>query len=132
MIILDTHAWIWFLSNPEELSPIAKEKIESAAEKQAVYVSAISVWELAMLVKKDRLRLTISLEEWVLIAERLAFLHYVPIDNTIAIQSVNLPGNLHNDPADRIIIATAIQLRAPVMSKDRRIRDYPHVASFWD
>ena len=131
MILLDTHVWIWFLSNPEELSHTAKEKIGFEIEKQEVYVSTISVWEMAMLVKKRRLKLTMNVEEWVFASERLPFLHFIPIDNVIALHSVNLPGNLHNDPADRIIIATATNLRASIITKDRRIRDYPHVPSIW-
>ena len=132
MILLDTHAWIWFLSNPEKLSASAIEKIDSAVKKQQIFVSTISVWEMAMLVNKGRLTLSMHVEEWIHIAEKLPFLHFVHIDNNIALQSVNLPGKFHNDPADRIIIATAIYLKAPVISKDRRIRNYPHVPSIWD
>jgi len=132
MILLDTHAWIWFLSNPEKLSASAIEKIDSAVKKQQIFVSTISVWEMAMLVNKGRLTLSMHVAEWIHTAEKLPFLHFVHIDNNIALQSVNLPGKFHNDPADRIVIATAIYLKAPVISKDRRIRNYPHVPSIWD
>jgi PIN domain nuclease of toxin-antitoxin system len=131
MILLDTHAWIWLLSSPHKLSSHAKEHIDSAVVNQQVYVSSISVWEMAMLVNKGRLLLTMHAEDWIDTAEKLPFLHFVPIDNGIAFQSVNLPGNIHNDPADRIIVATAIKLKVPIISKDRRIRDYPHVPSVW-
>ncbi|HYU35207.1 MAG TPA: PIN domain-containing protein [Thermoanaerobaculia bacterium] len=62
---------------------------------------------------------------------KLPFVHFVPLDNRIALRSNHLPGEIHEDPADRIIIATALTLGAPLVSKDTRIRDYPHVETIW-
>ncbi|MFP4086476.1 MAG: PIN domain-containing protein, partial [Desulfobacteraceae bacterium] len=61
----------------------------------------------------------------------LPFLTFVPVDNAVAVQSVNLPGPLHQDPADRIIIATAITIDAPVVTKDEKILEYPYVNTIW-
>jgi PIN domain nuclease of toxin-antitoxin system len=55
----------------------------------------------------------------------------VPVSNSIALKSVQLPGALHNDPADRIIIATAVSLGAVLVTKDEKIRNYPHVKTAW-
>lgn len=84
-----------------------------------------------MLVSKGRLELTIPVEDWIAKAERLPFLKFVPVDNTIAVRSVNLPGSLHSDPADRIIAATASQLCVPLVTKDERLRGYPLIKTVW-
>ena len=94
-------------------------------------MSAISVWEIAQLVDRRRLHLTIDVADWIAQSEALPFLHFVPVDNHIALKSVQLPGALHNDPADRIIIATAISLGAILITKDKKISSYSHVKTLW-
>ena len=131
MIVLDTHAWVWWVASPDLLSARAQEAIEPARERQAIYVSAVSCWEIALLVRKGRLELTIPVEEWVARCEALPWLQFVPLDNRIALRSNRLPGELHEDPADRILIATALTLGYPLISKDNKIRDYPHVETIW-
>lgn len=131
MILLDTHVWIWFLSNPELLSTTAKNQIETAISKDAIHISSISVWELALLVLKKRLVLKVDVGEWVAKAESLRFLNFHPIDNAVALKSVNLPPPLHSDPADRIIIASAITLDALLITKDEKILNYPFVKALW-
>jgi PIN domain nuclease of toxin-antitoxin system len=131
LIVLDTHAWIWWLANPDEISRAAREAIDRAMEKEEVMISSISSWEIALLVRKGRLELTMPVEDWVARSEALPFLQFVPLDNRIALRSNQLPGEIHDDPADRIIIATALTLGVPLVSKDTRIRDYPHVATIW-
>lgn len=120
MILLDTHVWIWFLSNPEMLSKTAGEAIQKAVEINGVNISSISVWELAILVKKKRLVLTTSAKEWISTSEKLPFLNFLPVDNAIAFQSVHLPDGLHDDPADRIITASAMTLCLPLITKDKK------------
>ena len=131
MIVLDTHVWIWFLSNPDLLSTTALKHIKEAEKSDIIYVSSISVWEMALLVLKKRLILNIDIKQWLSIAENLKFLNYIPIDNSIALKSVNLPSPLHNDPADRIIIASAIALDAILITKDEKILNYPYVQAVW-
>ena len=131
MIILDTHAWVWFLSNPELLSKKAKRYVDVAVEEKAIMISSISAWEVALLVAKKRLILTLELNDWVAKSEMLPFFKFIPVDNSIAIKSVNLPQPLHSDPADRIIIATAISLGAPVVTKDEKILNYSQVQTIW-
>jgi PIN domain nuclease of toxin-antitoxin system len=131
MIVLDTHAWIWWVSSPEFLSETAKQIIDEAATEKNVFISSISTWEIAILVSRGRLKLTMSPADWVAASEALPFFDFVPISNSIALKSVQLPGILHNDPADRIIIATAVSLGAVLVTKDEKIRNYPHVKTVW-
>ena len=130
MIVLDTHAWIWYVSNPEYLSQKAMEYVEQAKREKSIFISCISAWEVALLVKKGRLQLTMDVSDWISKVERLPFFQFVPVDNAIALKSVNLSG-LHPDPADRIIIATALQLGAPIVTKDERIHAYHRVQTIW-
>ena len=131
MIVLDTHAWIWWVSNPEFLSEKAKQIIDEAVANRNVLISTISTWEVAMLVARGRLKLTMPPDDWVAASEALPFFDFVPVSNSIALKSVQLPGVLHNDPADRIIIATAISLGAVLVTKDENIRNYEHVKTVW-
>lgn len=131
MIVLDTHAWIWWLANPDEISRAAQEAIDQAMEREEVLISSMSCWEIALLVRKGRLELTMPVEDWIARSEALPFVQFVPLDNRIALRSNHLPGEIHDDPADRIIVATALTLGAPLVSKDTRIRDYPHLETIW-
>ncbi len=131
MIVLDTHAWLWWVSSPELLGQQATLAIEKAVKEKTVHVSSISAWEVAMLVQKRRLQLTMDVRDWVLRSEALPFLSFVPLDNALAVQATRLPGELHGDPADRIIIATAQSLGAILVTKDEKIRNYPHVKTVW-
>ena len=131
MIVLDTHAWIWFVSNPEQLSKSARKAIDAALIKKSVCISSISAWEVALLTAKERLHLTTPVEDWIAKSERLPFFQFLPVDNSIAIKSVNLPDPFHKDPADRIIVATAITIGAPIVTKDEKLLNYPHVETIW-
>ncbi|MFA5517570.1 MAG: PIN domain-containing protein [Desulfuromonadales bacterium] len=71
MIVLDTHAWLWWVSNPELLGQQATLAIEKAVKEKTVHVSSISAWEVAMLVQKRRLQLTMDVRDWVLRSEAL-------------------------------------------------------------
>ncbi|HLA27551.1 MAG TPA: type II toxin-antitoxin system VapC family toxin [Syntrophales bacterium] len=131
MIVLDTHAWLWWVSSPAILSETAKGIIDGAVTEKNIFISAISTWEVAVLVSRGRLKLTMSASDWVAASETLPFLNFVPVSNSIALKSVQLPGDMHDDPADRIIIATAISLGAVLVTKDEKIRNYPHVKTVW-
>lgn len=131
MILLDTHAWIWYLSNPELLSPRAREAIDASKKDGSIHVSCISTWEFFLLVKKGRLVLSQDETTWVHRAERLPFLTFVPVDNDITRLSVQLPPPLQDDPADRIIAATARALGLTLITKDERLLNYGHISSLW-
>jgi PIN domain nuclease of toxin-antitoxin system len=131
MIVLDTHAWIWFTSNPEALSKKAKKAVDAAVKEKNVLVSSISAWEVALLVKNKRLKLSMDVTDWIAKSEILPFIQFIPVSNSIAVKSVNLPQPLLSDPADRIIIATALSTGAPLVTKDKKISDYSHVKTIW-
>lgn len=131
MIVLDTHTWIWWVSNPEMLSAPARKAIDNAVKSNNICISSISVWEATLLFFKKRLLLTISIDEWIALSEKLPFVSFIPIDNRIAFKSVTLPEPLHKDPADRIIIATAIVLGAELITKDDKIISYPYIKTIW-
>ncbi len=131
MILLDTHAWVWWVSEPSMLSARAREAIEDAAARQKLFVSAISVWEVATLVARGRLALKLPLGEWIRACESLPFLQFVPVDNAVALRSALLPEPFHQDPADRMIVATAQILDVPLVTRDGRMHSYPHVRTIW-
>jgi PIN domain nuclease of toxin-antitoxin system len=131
VILLDTHAWIWFVNDPRQLSKRARDAISEATTRRSIYISSISVWEVVLLVASGRLELTIDVQDWIAKSEALPFFTFVPVDNATFIRSVLLPGPLHADPADRVIIATAIMKGIPVVTKDERIRKYARVKSIW-
>jgi PIN domain nuclease of toxin-antitoxin system len=125
VIVLDTHIWVGYIDQPSQLPKPALDAIRGGQEP--IYISSISVWEVLMLERRGRLELRIPAALWVEKCERLALFHFVPVDNTIARLSVELPEPIHADPADRIIIATALSLGATLVTKDRKILTYPYV-----
>lgn len=131
MIVLDTHALIWWISDPGKLSVKARSAISKAKKEKSVYVSSISVWEIAMLVNKKRLKLRYEVNEWLRKIEALPFIKFLPVTNKIAVDSVLLTGSAPADPADRIIISTAMNLDCPLISGDRKIRRYRQVKTIW-
>ena len=131
MIVLDTHIWLWWISNPENLSTTANQAIDQAIAEEGIIISSISTWEVALLVDKERLKLSIDIRDWVRKTESLPFVRFMPVDNTISLRSVTLPGQFHPDPADRIITATAMTMGLPLVTKDDKIISYPHVQTIW-
>lgn len=125
VLVLDTHVWIWILEGVKtELSPATIRLIEKAAADSALAISAISVWEVAMLEKKGRITLSRSIDEWTRAALTAPGIRLVDLSPEIAIESTRLPGEPHGDPADRIIIATARVLGATLITRDEAIVSY--------
>lgn len=132
MIVLDTHVLLWWASGDKaQLSAAAGQAIEAELNNGRIVASSISAWELAMLVSKDRLALSVDVEEWLSVVSQIEAVSFVPVDNEIAVKSIELPGEFHKDPADRIIVATARKLAAPLVTADEKIRAYPHVRTIW-
>lgn len=131
MIVLDTHAWIWWVNSPKLLSGPALRAVDGAAKRHELFVSTISAWEVAMLVDKGRLELTMDARDWIARCEALPFLAFVPLSNAIAVESVRLPDFPHPDPADRIIVSTAMSLGARLVTKDSRLMSYAGIKTVW-
>ena len=128
MIVADTHAWIWWTTTSSRLSVPARHALDQATE---IGVCAISVWEVAMLVRHRRLELDRPVLTWIrqaLATPRVTLLELTPERAVAAATSDDLP---HGDPADRMIVATAIALRAPIATKDREMRRCRAVRTVW-
>ena len=127
MIVLDTHALIWWVNDPAALSEPSRAAIDAALSSRAVQVSCISSWEIALLVERGRLRLALDVREWLSRCEALPFLTFFLVSDAIAVESVRLPDFPHADPADRMIAATALSLGASLVTKDDKLRNYLHL-----
>jgi len=124
-LLIDTHYWIWLQNgNNERLTQPDRDLINKAAAHNYLHLSVMSVWEVAMLESKGRIRLQARCEQWVEEALAIPGLNLAPITPVIAIESTRLPGTFHGDPADRIIVATARFLRARLLTSDKNIRAY--------
>lgn len=129
-IILDTHVWWWAVSEPDKLSERVREKINVVSASQR-FAASISLWEFVMMTVKGRISLAISPSEWFAHTIKAGYLGILPLTADIAIEACRLPGNFHKDPADRIITATARKYNALLITKDRKILEYPGVKSLW-
>jgi len=130
-VVLDTHAWLWWLHDPSRLSPRARAATEEAERTGTIVVSAISIWEIAWKCHSGRLALPGGMREWFAMARSYPGISIEPISAEDAIASVELPGEFHKDPADRMIVALARRFSAPLISLDSRIRTYGHVRTVW-
>jgi len=131
VIVLDTHALVWWVAGDSTLSKKAKAAIEHELSGGEIIVSAISAWEIAMLVEREKLVLSMDVGSWLATVSGVGAVRFMPVDTEIAIKSVDLPGNFHKDPADRMIVATARKLAVPLVTKDEKIRSYAHVKTIW-
>jgi len=125
LLLLDTHCWLWAqLGQVDRLSRRAVAVMRNAESAGNLRVSVISVWELGMLEERGRVALPMNIRNWVEEALTKPGISLAPLTTEIAIESSNLPGNLHGDPADRIIVATARAWNATLLTKDERLIDY--------
>ena len=133
MIVLDTHALIWWVNGDSQLSLNAKTAIdhEQQDEDGIILVSAISAWEIALLVGRDRLTLGMNLDDWLETVRDIEGVRFVPVDEVVGVESTRLPGDFHKDPADRMITALARHFNVPLVTADENIRAYKHVRSIW-
>jgi PIN domain nuclease of toxin-antitoxin system len=124
-LLLDTHTWVWLLEGDASRNhPALQPMLARAASVGNLYVSDISFWEVADKAAKKKLQLSVAAPIWLAQAERAPGIFQIALDRTILIQSTLLPGNLHGDPADRMLIATA-QLRSmPLVTNDDAIITY--------
>ena len=129
--LLDTHTWVWWHMHPENLSRKVKRLIADSSRYDELLLSAISVWEFCKLLEKGRLGISCDPEEWLAIALAMPKLRLVPLSPPIAYRSTVLPQPLASDPADQIIIATARDENAAILTKDDVIRRYTHVRTVW-
>ena len=128
MILLDTHIWVWWVAGGDGLTDTELAVIQALrmpGEERGV--SVMSCWEVGMLASKGRLPLPLPVDQWVTQALGPSGVTRVPLTPAIAVASASLPAPFHADPADRIIVATAGVLDIPLVTRDGKIRQYPHV-----
>lgn len=128
MIVLDTHAWVWWAADRNKLSAAARAAIEGDARRG---VSAISLWEVAMLASNGKLLLDRDPADWLHAAAALDGVEIVALRPDIAVRSTRLGRAFHGDPADRLIVATAIAESAKLVTKDAQIRACSGVDTVW-
>lgn len=122
--ILDTHVWYWIIIGSDKVPRKIRNKIKTAIRESKIKVSIISAWEIAMLESKGRIKMHLNCLDWIksaLIAPGISLCNLTP---EIIYESIHLPGNVNNDPADRIIIASARILNAELVTKDKNIVGY--------
>ena len=129
--LLDTHVWIWWHMVPERLTDRIRELIGRPEEYEELLLSAISPWEFCKLIEKGRLGIKGSPDGWMEVALRMPKLKLAPLTPQIAYRSTVLPPPFHSDPADQIIVATAREHGATVISADQAISGYEHVQAVW-
>ncbi len=130
MILLDTHTWIWSHSATKLLSGKVRKLIKQT-QTDLRAIASISIWEFAMMVAKGRVNVKIDAMRWLNDSIQNSGLRVIDLTPEIAIDSCNLPGEFHKDPADRIIVATARTQNLTLLTKDKKIIDYPHVKAIW-
>lgn len=129
--VLDTHTWIWWHMQPDKLSTDVHDLLSNPDRYDVLLLSAISPWEFSKLLEKERLGISCDPEEWISQAFMMPKFLLVPLTPTIAYRSTSLPQPFHGDPGDQIIVATARDQNATILTKDRLIQAYPHVRTFW-
>jgi PIN domain nuclease of toxin-antitoxin system len=121
-LVLDTHVWTMLVAG-ERFAPRALRRIDAAASRDALYIAAVSVWEIAMLATKGALKLNAPTLSWVTDAVHASRIIVFPLEPAISVDAAELP-IFHGDPADRMIVATARHLKGILVTRDTKILDY--------
>ena len=124
-LVVDTHIWLWLINaDPVLEAPRFQKAIQPFIKNSELWVSVISVWEVGMLKAKGRLNLPYDVGEWCAHAVRAPGILLAPLTPEIAVESTRLPGTLHGDPSDRILIATSKIAGGTFITRDKKIITY--------
>lgn len=126
MYLLDTNVWLWMVEEPSHI-PARMQNIVNNADNYPFCLSAISVWEVAKKVSLGKLRLSVPIQDWIDKATNDTYIHILPLSIQVSVESTQLPGEFHKDPADQIIVATARHHNLIILTADRLIQSYPYV-----
>nr|WP_240308006.1 type II toxin-antitoxin system VapC family toxin [Thiohalospira halophila] len=131
--MLDTHALLWWVNGTPRLSQPALEAIEQElqADDGEILIPAISAWEIALLVEKGRLALSMNTDDWLETVDEIEGIRFAPLDAATAVEATRLPGEFHKDPADRMIVALARRFNAVLVTADEKITAYRYVRTVW-
>jgi len=127
--LLDTHIWIWGVSNPAKLSREVKDVLDNSSNE--FFISSISIWEFLILVEKERITITEPLDDWLNTALLKSNINEIPVDKEIAIHSrkITLP---HQDPADRFIAATALTHQLTLVTSDGKLSECREISVLYN
>lgn len=128
MILLDTHIWVWWVQNDARMG--AATPILDALPPAELAISAISCWEVAVLHSRGRIAFDCQIDEWFEAALHESAVSVVNLTPAIAIASERLPSEIHRDPADRMLVATARVLGCGLLTEDRKLLNYQYVDAF--
>ncbi len=133
-LLLDTHIWIWLMAGKDNFSPSFLKIVDQSREKNRLFISVISVWEVGMLVEKGKINFEIDTMDWVEQSSNHSGITILPLTPTIAIESCRLFGNLHGDPVDRMLVATAHEFRSVLVTHDKKLIEYGknHLINVYD
>jgi PIN domain nuclease of toxin-antitoxin system len=129
--LLDTHVWVWWNAHPERLSRKVKALIAASQRYEEILLSAISVWEFCKLLEKGRIVVSCDPRDWLETALAMPKLRLVPLSPAIAYRSTALLDFASSDPADQIIVATAQDENAILLTKDELMRQSDCVRTIW-
>jgi PIN domain nuclease of toxin-antitoxin system len=126
MLVLDTHAVLWWTLEPARLGREARRHLKNA---DRIGIPSICFWEASLLVRKGKLELDLSMVEWARSVCSIPRVDVLPLELEIALLADTL--DMHPDPADRFIVATAMTHRAPLATKDESLRALKFLQSVW-
>jgi PIN domain nuclease of toxin-antitoxin system len=120
--LLDTHIWLWWLTGAPDLNRTSREALDHLAAQELPFISAISIWEAQMLIARRRLTIQESFAIWIRRMTAPDMIRILPLDASVVVAVHDLPASFHGDPADRIIVASAIAHGLTLATQDRAIR----------
>lgn len=129
MIVLDTHAWLWWVAEPQRLSQRAREAIDGT---ERFGIATISCWEIAMLAERGRIELDRTIELWIEQALADARAQSLPLTSAVAVRAALLGREgFVGDPANRIVYATARDVGASLVTRDQALRAFDSRGTIW-
>jgi PIN domain nuclease of toxin-antitoxin system len=131
MVTVDTHVLVWLALAPNQLSSTAQQAVAHATLTDGILLADISLWEVAMLVQKGRIQINTDIESFLPLALQAFAIKVRPITPQIAALAAQFSSSVNQDPADRLIIATAAVENVPLVTADRNLQAANIVPTIW-